>query len=200
MGNNRTGLETMIGWVTDPGLVIVSVEYRLAPEHPYPAGVQDCYAGLAWTAEHAAELRIDPDRLIIGGGSAGGGLAAACALMARDLGGPALLAQMLIYPMLDDRLATGSSRELDGEGIWDSGSNLTAWTMLLGDRRGGDDVPAWTRLRRGRLTCPGCPRRTSNSAASRRCVMRTWTTPEGSGRQAGSRSCTSGPAASTPST
>lgn len=143
MGNSRTGLETMIGWVTDPGLVIVSVEYRLAPEHPYPAAVQDCYAGLTWTAEHAAELGIDPDRLIIGGGSAGGGLAAACALMARDLGGPALLAQMLIYPMLDDRLATGSSQELDGEGIWDSGSNLTAWTMLLGDRRGGDDVPAY---------------------------------------------------------
>ena len=143
MGNNRTGLETMIGWVTDPGLVIVSVEYRLAPEHPYPAGVQDCYAGLAWTAEHAAELGIDPGRLIIGGGSAGGGLAAACALMARDRGGPALLAQMLIYPMLDDRLATGSSRELDGEGIWDSGSNLTAWTMLLGDRRGADDVSAY---------------------------------------------------------
>ncbi len=143
MGNNRTGLETMIGWVTDPGLVIVSVEYRLAPEHPYPAGVQDCYAGLVWTAEHADELGIDPQRLIIGGGSAGGGLAAACSLMARDRGGPALLAQMLIYPMLDDRLTSGSSRELDGEGIWDSGSNLTAWTMLLGDRRGGSDVPAY---------------------------------------------------------
>ena len=89
------------------------------------------------------ELGIDPQRLIIGGGSAGGGLAAACSLMARDRGGPALLAQMLIYPMLDDRLTSGSSRELDGEGIWDSGSNLTAWTMLLGDRRGGSDVPAY---------------------------------------------------------
>lgn len=140
MGNNRTGLETMIGWVTDPGLVIVSVEYRLAPEHPFPAGVEDCYAGLVWTAAHAGELGIDPQRLIIGGGSAGGGLAAACSLMARDRRSPGLLAQMLIYPMLDDRLATGSSRELDGEGIWDSGSNLTAWTMLLGDRRGGEDV------------------------------------------------------------
>lgn len=140
MGNNRTGLETMIGWVTDPGLAIVSVEYRLAPEHPFPAGVEDCYAGLVWTAAHAGELGIDPQRLIIGGGSAGGGLAAACSLMARDRRGPGLLAQMLIYPMLDDRLATGSSRELDGEGIWDSGSNLTAWTMLLGDRRGGEDV------------------------------------------------------------
>ena len=139
-GNNRTGLETMIGWVTDPGLVIVSVEYRLAPEHPFPAGVEDCYAGLAWTAGHAGELGIEADRLIVGGGSAGGGLAAACALMARDRGGPALRGQMLIYPMLDDRLATGSSRELDGEGIWDSASNRTAWTMLLGDQRGADGV------------------------------------------------------------
>jgi acetyl esterase/lipase len=140
MGNNRTGLDTMIGWVTDPGLVIVSAEYRLAPEHPFPAGVEDCYAGLVWTAAHAAELGIDPRRLIIGGGSAGGGLAAACSLLARDRGGPALLAQMLIYPMLDDRMATGSSQELNGEGIWDSPSNLAAWTMLLGDRRGSQDV------------------------------------------------------------
>jgi acetyl esterase/lipase len=140
MGNNRTGLETMIGWVTDPGLVIVSVEYRLAPEHPFPAGVEDCYAGLAWTAEHAAELGIDARRLIVGGGSAGGGLAAACSLMARDRGGPVLAGQMLIYPMLDDRAATGSGRELDGEGIWDSGSNRTAWTMLLGDQRGRGGV------------------------------------------------------------
>jgi acetyl esterase/lipase len=140
MGNNRTGLESMIDWVTDPGLVIVSVEYRLAPEHPFPAGVEDCYAALAWTAEHAAELGIDAQRLVVGGGSAGGGLAAACSLMARDRGGPALAGQMLIYPMLDDRAATGSARELDGEGIWDSGSNQTAWAMLLGGRRGRDGV------------------------------------------------------------
>jgi acetyl esterase/lipase len=140
MGNNRTGLETMIGWVNDPGLVIVSVEYRLAPEHSFPAGIEDCYAGLAWTAAHAAELGIDAQQLIIGGSSAGGGLAAACCLMARDRNGPALLGQMLIYPMLDDRLATASSQELDGEGIWDSVSNQTAWTMLLGDQQGDNGV------------------------------------------------------------
>ena len=140
MGNNRTGLDSMIDWVTDPGLVIVSVEYRLAPEHPFPAGTEDCYAGLAWTAAHAAELGIDARQLIVGGGSAGGGLAAACSLMARDRGGPALAGQMLIYPMLDDRFVTGSSQELDGEGIWDYPSNATAWTMLLGDQRGQDGV------------------------------------------------------------
>ena len=140
MGNNRTGLDSMIGWVTDPGLVIVSAEYRLAPEHPFPAGAEDCYAALTWTAEHAAELGIDARRLVVGGGSAGGGLAAACSLMARDRRGPALAGQMLIYPMLDDRAATGSARELDGEGVWDSGSNEAAWAMLLGDRRGRDGV------------------------------------------------------------
>jgi acetyl esterase/lipase len=140
MGNNRTGLETMIRWVTDVGLVIVSPEYRLAPEHPFPSGAEDCYAALTWTAEYCADLGIDPQRLIVGGGSAGGGLAAACSLMARDLGGPALAGQMLIYPMLDDRTATGSARELNGEGIWDSESNKTAWAMLLGDRRGRDGV------------------------------------------------------------
>jgi acetyl esterase/lipase len=140
MGNNRTGLDTMIRWVTDVGLVIISPEYRLAPEHPFPAGAEDCYAALTWTAEYCADLGIDPRRLIVGGGSAGGGLAAACSLMARDLGGPALAGQMLLYPMLDDRTATGSAQELNGEGIWDSESNQTAWAMLLGDRRGRDDV------------------------------------------------------------
>jgi acetyl esterase/lipase len=140
MGNNRTGLDAMLGWVTDPGLVIVSAEYRLAPEHPFPAGAEDCYAGLAWTASHAEELGIDPGRLIVGGGSAGGGLAAACALMARDRGGPPLAGQMLIYPMIDDRLATESTWELDGDGIWDGTSNENAWNMLLGDQRGTEGV------------------------------------------------------------
>jgi acetyl esterase/lipase len=140
MGNNRTGLDRTLGWVTDPGLVIVSVEYRLAPEHPFPAGVEDCYAGLVWTASHPEELGIDPQRLIVGGGSAGGGLAAACALMARDRGGPPLAGQMLIYPMIDDRLATESTWELDGDGIWDGSSNENAWNMLLGDQRGSEGV------------------------------------------------------------
>nr|MDT0658572.1 alpha/beta hydrolase [Micromonospora sp. DSM 115978] len=140
VGDNRTGLPAMLDWAQELGLVVVSVEYRLAPEHPDPAPVQDCYAGLVWTAEHAEELGIDPDRILIAGGSAGGGLAAGVALMARDLGGPALIGQVLICPMIDDRNDTPSSLQMAGLGVWDRTSNDTGWTALLGDRRGGPDV------------------------------------------------------------
>jgi acetyl esterase/lipase len=115
------------------GAVVVSVEYRLAPEHPHPAPVEDCYAGLAWTARHAGELGIDPARLAIYGGSAGGGLAIATALLARDRGFPALCFQMPIYPMIDDRNETASSHEISDIGIWDRAGNIEAWKWYLGD-------------------------------------------------------------------
>jgi acetyl esterase/lipase len=140
LGNNRTGLPVLLPWVTQLRLIVVSVEYRLAPEHPHPAPVHDCFAGLAWTAAHATELGIDPARLLVAGASAGGGLAAAMALLARDRGGPTLFGQMLMGPMLDDRNQTASSHELDGEGVWDRTSNLTGWRALLGIRQGGPDV------------------------------------------------------------
>jgi acetyl esterase/lipase len=115
------------------GAVVVSVEYRLAPEHPHPAPVEDCYAGLAWTARHAGELGIDPARLALYGGSAGGGLAIATALLARDRGFPALCFQMPIYPMIDDRNETASSHEISDIGIWDRAGNIEAWKWYLGD-------------------------------------------------------------------
>ncbi|UGS37779.1 alpha/beta hydrolase [Capillimicrobium parvum] len=124
----------------DLGCVTVSVDYRLAPEHPDPAPVEDCYAALAWMAGAAGELGIDPERLAVYGGSAGGGLAAGTALMARDRGGPALAFQMLIYPMIDDRDRTPSVHEFTDIGIWDRDANLEGWRCLLGDRVGGDDV------------------------------------------------------------
>lgn len=144
MGTNRTGADELALWVDEVGVVAVSVGYRLAPEHPHPAPVEDCYAGLVWTAEHRDELGIDPSRLAIAGASAGGGLAAGAALMARDRGGPALSHQILMCPMLDDRGITPSSQELDddvaGRGMWDRASNVTGWTALLGDAAGGPDV------------------------------------------------------------
>jgi acetyl esterase/lipase len=115
------------------GCVLVSVEYRLAPEHPHPAPVHDCYAGLVWMADHADELGIDPDRLAIYGASAGGGLTIGTALMARDRGTPQLCFQMPIYPMIDDRNDTPSSHEITDVGIWDRAGNIEAWAWYLGD-------------------------------------------------------------------
>jgi len=113
--------------------VVVSVEYRLAPEHPYPAPVEDCYAGLVWMARHAGELRFDPERLAVYGGSAGGGLTIATSMLARDRGFPALRFQMPIYPMIDDRNETPSSHEITDIGLWDRAGNIEAWKWYLGD-------------------------------------------------------------------
>lgn len=131
----------MAAFVEQVGCVVVSVDYRLAPEHPHPAPVEDCYAGLRWTAEHAAELRIDANRIAVGGESAGGGLSAATVLLARDRGGPKVAFQYLIYPMLDDRNVTPSSREFVGDWPgWPREMNLLGWKALIGDNVGGDDV------------------------------------------------------------
>ncbi|WP_341936051.1 alpha/beta hydrolase [Microbacterium sp. LWO14-1.2] len=140
IGNRWLGVVGFLDWAERFNGVIVTVEYRLAPEFPDPYPVEDCYAALQWTAERADELGIDTSRLLIGGGSAGGGLAAGTALLARDRRGPALVGQLLIYPMLDDRDESVSTRQIDGIGVWDRGSNITGWTALLGDRKGTDDV------------------------------------------------------------
>lgn len=130
----------LLGTARELGLALVSVDYRLAPEHPHPVPVEDCYAGLVWTVEHAAELGLDPDRVVVAGASAGGGLAAATALLARDRGGPALRGQLLVYPMLDDRDDSVSAHQMAGVGVWDRTSNATGWGALLGADRGGPSV------------------------------------------------------------
>jgi acetyl esterase/lipase len=124
----------------EAGCVVVSVEYRLAPEHPHPAPVEDCFAALQWIAASADALGIDPARIAVGGSSAGGGLAAGTALLARDRGGPALCFQLLIYPMIDDRNSTPSALEFDDILSWSGQHNLSGWTALLGQERGGDNV------------------------------------------------------------
>ncbi|MFF3446152.1 alpha/beta hydrolase [Streptomyces sp. NPDC002667] len=143
LGTNRAGVEVVLEWARELDAVVVSVEYRLAPEHPYPAGVEDVYAGLLWTARHAAELGGDPGRIVVAGASAGGGLTAALTLLARDRGGPRPLGQVLMYPMLDDRNDTPSAHQMAGVGAWDRTANETAWTAVLGEARGGPDVPAY---------------------------------------------------------
>ncbi|WP_405740844.1 alpha/beta hydrolase [Streptomyces sp. NBC_00028] len=143
IGNNRVGVDVPLAWAKEMDAVVVSVEYRLAPEHPYPAPVEDVYAGLVWTAEHAAELGADPERIVIAGASAGGGLCAALALLSRDRKGPQVIGQVLMCPMLDDRNDTPSAHQMAGVGVWDRTANETGWTALLGELRGGPDVPAY---------------------------------------------------------
>lgn len=139
-GNRFAGIDSVLDWVEKHDAVATTIEYRLAPEFPDPYPVEDCYAGLQWAAENAQWLGFDPQRILVIGASAGGGLSAGVALLARDRKGPALIGQGLIYPMLDDRDQTVSTRQVDGVGVWDRTSNLTGWNALLGDRRGTDDV------------------------------------------------------------
>jgi acetyl esterase/lipase len=140
LGDNRSGIVEIVETASRYQAVVISVEYRLAPETRHPGPIEDVYAGLVWTAKNAAELGIDPDRIVIAGGSAGGGLTAALGLLARDRGGPAVFGQMLLCPMLDDRNNTVSSVQMTGRGVWDHTANATGWGALLGDAAGGPDV------------------------------------------------------------
>jgi acetyl esterase/lipase len=126
-------------WCPELGFVGASVEYRLAPETPFPGPLEDCYAGLKWVFDHAGHLGIDPTRIGIGGASAGGGLAAALALLARDRGQLAVAFQLLAYPMIDDRQKTQSSRW--AVPIWPPANNEFGWRSYLGPLYGRDDVP-----------------------------------------------------------
>ena len=126
----------------DTGAVVVSVDYRLAPEHPYPAALHDCYAALSYLHSDAVALGVDPARVAVAGASAGGGLAAAVALLARDLGGPSLCFQMLQIPELDDRLETPSMRKFVDSPLWNRPLAVESWKAYLGARYGRADVPA----------------------------------------------------------
>ncbi|HYD12905.1 MAG TPA: alpha/beta hydrolase [Allosphingosinicella sp.] len=122
------------------GCAIVSVDYRLAPEAPFPGPLEDCYAGLAWTFANAEALGVDPGRIGVMGESAGGGLAAALALLARDRGEYRLAFQQLIYPMLDDRTCTSEPHPFAGEFLWHPHNNRFGWSSLLGQAPGGEGV------------------------------------------------------------
>ncbi len=128
-------------YVAESGTPILSVDYRLAPEHAHPTPVEDAYASLVWLHDRAAELGVDADRIAVMGDSAGGGLAAAVAILARGRGGPAIAKQILLMPMLDDR-PRPADRLIEPFASWTSEDNRIGWTALLGDRAGGATVPA----------------------------------------------------------
>ncbi|MFE2601511.1 alpha/beta hydrolase [Streptomyces sp. NPDC059396] len=133
-GDRFWQIDIPLEWTDHLGGVIVSVDYRLAPAVRGATPVEDCYRGLRWVVEHAAELGVDPGRIIVAGSSAGGGLAAGTALLARDRGGPSIAAQVLIYPMLDHRNATTSSKQYAGmEGAFSTEVIVCCWQALLGD-------------------------------------------------------------------
>ncbi|MAG31038.1 MAG: esterase [Deltaproteobacteria bacterium] len=120
-------------WSLGHRCVVVSIDYRLAPEHPFPAGSEDCYAGLLWVVANADELEVDLDRLVVTGGSAGGALSAAVTLMARDRGGPKIASQALMIPVLDDRLRTPSHHQsVDAPGF-NAAGNEGMWLHYLGE-------------------------------------------------------------------
>ncbi len=122
------------------GCVTVSVDYRLAPEHPFPAPVEDCYAGLKWLFRHAGEFGVEPSRIAIGGASGGGGLAAGLALLTSDRGEVQIAFQLLIYPMIDDRNATPASYAITDPRMWNRESNRLGWRAYLGRDGGGTDI------------------------------------------------------------
>lgn len=129
-------------WCPDLGVIGISVEYRLSPETPYPGPLEDCYVALKWAYDHAADLGIDPTRIGVGGVSAGGGLAAGLALLARDRDEVPVAFQVLECPMIDDRQVTVSSRQ-DGLLVWSRESNTFGWRAYLGALHGTADVPSY---------------------------------------------------------
>jgi len=131
LGSKLFMIEGTFDWVKKLDAVVIAVEYRLAPEYPNPAPIEDCYAGLKWVSENTGKLGLDKERIIISGCSAGGGLTAGLALLARDRGGPKVFAQCLICPMLDDRMTSASSRQFMNEGTWTGVNNIKAWEWYV---------------------------------------------------------------------
>lgn len=136
-----------VKFAKEANCTVVNVDYRLAPEYPYPAPIEDCYAALKWIADNAEGLNIDSNRIGVAGASAGGGLTAALTLLARDRKYPSICFQMPLYPMIDDRNNTPSANEINEGFTWNQKTNEIGWKMYLGKIHGQDDVPAYAAAR-----------------------------------------------------
>ncbi|KAG8157392.1 hypothetical protein KVR01_012776 [Diaporthe batatas] len=144
MGDAYTMIHPLVEWTKAFNAVTISVGYRLAPEHPGSTATEDAYAALQWVWAHTEDLAIDRGRIVLVGFSAGGGLAAGVALMARDRNsGPRLCGQVLVCPMLDDRSTTISARQYPTGGSFSSDDNKFAWGLVLAARAGTDDVSVY---------------------------------------------------------
>lgn len=143
LGNHLSEENSNAAFARELGIVVVSVNYRLAPQSPAPAAVEDCYAVMEWLVANATDLAIDPARIALGGASAGGGLAAATTLLAHDRGDIVPAFQLLVYPMLDDRTVLRQDMDTTYARFWRPKSNRYAWTAYLGAEPGGDDISAY---------------------------------------------------------
>ena len=144
MGDLESEHARCLRYSADGGCVVVSVEYRLAPEFPFPSGLEDSYRALVWAVTNAEELGIDVRRVAVSGASAGGALATGVAQLARDRGGPEIALQILLYPVLDDRMTTDSMVKFSDTPVWDSLNNSSMWIQYGGGRHpdGPYAVPA----------------------------------------------------------
>jgi acetyl esterase/lipase len=142
MAHASLHLENCERYANEAGCVVVFVDYRLAPQNPFPCGFDDCYAALQWTLREAGKLGIDPNRIAVGGDSAGGALAAGVAQKARDDELVNLCAQLLIYPVTDNRCATPSATEFVDVPLWNAVSNKRMWDMYLSRYRNAP-MPAY---------------------------------------------------------
>lgn len=144
MGNPEMDDRSCVEYVRELGITVVSVDYRCAPKHPFPAGLDDCYAALQWVASHSKDLGVDVSRIAVGGNSAGGGLAAALSQFALDRQEVKIVFQLLVYPMLDDRTVLRTDIDDSSNITWSQKSNRYGWESYLGKKCGTDDVPAYS--------------------------------------------------------
>lgn len=144
MGNPEMDDRSCAEYVRELGITVVSVDYRCAPKHPFPAGLDDCYAALQWVVSHSKDLGVDTSRIAVGGNSAGAGLAAALSQLAHDRQEVNIVFQLLVYPMLDDRTVLRTDIDDSSNITWNQKSNRYGWESYLGKQCGADDVPAYS--------------------------------------------------------